>query len=309
MFRFSLTLGLIFSLSSCSLKPSVVEVDLNSSSALPSTTTVAVVNFEIRGGQDLKSHATRIRDFAKKSKSQGAAYLVLPELTVFDLMAVKPAEDQTKDELIKLARLSGEYQNALIKVAKEFDLNIVGASTVIKSGQGFLNRAYFIEPSGKLHYQDKLKPTPWEFEHGFMGVSKVRHFETKDFRFVILICHDAEFPSISVAISEFKPDVIFVPSMTDDVYGLSRVKITSEARSIEHMAYVIMTGVSSLPKAPWHAYEGKNYFFVPQNKYFENPKKSPSARSETLSFFSLDVAQLRKARADKKQIYPIRDAR
>ena len=268
---------------------------------------VAVVNFRVEGGQSLSQHIKRIEDIAHRASKAKASYILLPELTVFDLMPVNLSDDLTVHELQKLAALAPRYHENLAKISQKFRLNIIGASVVIKSGKHFLNRAFFIDSQGKVQFQDKLRPTPWESRYKFKGESSVKLFRSPDFSFVILICHDAEFPDISQNLGKLRPEVIFVPSMTDDEFGLNRVKLTSSARAIEHMSYVLMTGTSARADAPWHAYEGRNHFFVPQNKYFADIRSPISSSEESISFYHLDLAKLKAARLDVKQVYPARD--
>lgn len=268
---------------------------------------IAVVNFRVEGGQTLTQHMARIEKLAQQATAAQASYLLLPELTVFDLMPVDFEEDKTNQELLKLAALAPRYQDALVSIGQKYKLNVIGASMVVKKDKHFLNRALFIDPHGKVQTQDKIRPTPWEARFNFKGGSRVNLFTSPEFTFVILICHDAEFPDISSNLKSSAPQVIFVPSMTDDQWGLNRVKLTASSRAIEHMAYVLMTGTAALPNAPWHAYLGQNHLFVPQNKYFEEVETPVSPIQETLTFYHLDLDKLQAARADVKQVYPARD--
>jgi predicted amidohydrolase len=270
---------------------------------------IAVLNFKILGMQDLESHMKRIDAFAAESKSKGAKYLLLPELIVFDMLPINPPDQKMIEYLTALSNLSGEYEGYLKKISMAHNLNIVGASTVIKTKNHFINRSFYVAPTGSVLYQDKMQPTPWEAKYGFVGEKQVRYFETEDFSFVILICHDAEFPTISSRLVGKRPEVIFVPSQTGSDFGLKRVRYTSMARSIEHMSYVLMTGASGNKNVPWHTYIGQNFFITPQNEYFENMEKSGPHNKESLSIFELDISKLRQSRQDFKQVYPARDVR
>lgn len=268
---------------------------------------IAVVNFRVEGGQSFSQHLARIELLAQAATTAKASYLLLPELTVFDLMPVDFKDDKTDDELSKLAALSPRYQEALVSIGKKYKLNVIGASMVVKKDKHFLNRALFIDTQGKVKTQDKLRPTPWEARLNFKGGGNVNLFTTPEFTFVILICHDAEFPDISSTLSSSAPEVIFVPSMTDDQFGLNRVKVTASARAIEHMSYVVMTGTSGKPGAPWHTYLGQNHLLLPQNKYFKDLELPVGASEEVMTFYHLDLAKLKAARSDVKQVYPARD--
>lgn len=282
------------------------QVPSQSHSPTDKTIRIAAVNFKIWGAQDLPVHLKHIEALTVEAKRQGAKFLLLPELMVFDMLPSLPADEKMREHLEALARLAPSYEKGLKNIATGHDMNIVGASVVIRKKSHFVNRAFSISHKGTVSYQDKIWPTPWEVRHGFVGGGTIKLFKTDEFSFSILICHDAEFPSISSALAKTKPEVLFVPSQTDDVFGLKRVESTARARAIEHMAYVVMTGDSGDTKTPWHAYVGQSFLFAPQNKYFES-EKSGSFSQEELSLFEINLSKLRESRADKKQVYPARD--
>ncbi|HXH74120.1 MAG TPA: nitrilase-related carbon-nitrogen hydrolase [Bacteriovoracaceae bacterium] len=269
---------------------------------------VAVVNFKVNGNSNLEKHLSRIAAWAQQASEGGASYLLLPELIVLDFFPHNPPDSEVPTLLQSLSEMSSAYEKSLVEISKRWKVNLIGASVVIKHKKHYLNRAFYINHSGKVHYQDKLQPTPWEIKHQFTGSKELKIFKNPDFKFVILICHDAEFPDISASLIKAKPEVIFVPSQTDGLKGLNRVKYTSAARAIEHMSYVLMTGTAGDEKAPWHSYIGQNFLFTPQNEYFPADNQSGKMNMEEISFFSLDLIQLRKARGDNKQIYPARDS-
>lgn len=266
---------------------------------------VAVVNYEITGNKSVDRVVRKIESFMIQAKNAGAKILLVPELVTLDLFPTNPPDNQVQSLIESVAGEHSTYETRLSAYAKKHDIMLVGASSFVKKGKKFVNRAYIIYPDGKLKYQDKNYPTPWEVEHNVKKTSQLTKFEFENFKFVVLICHDAEFPKLSHKLSRIRPEVIFVPSQTDDDYGLERVKRTSQARAVEHMAYVVMTGTSSVAGAPWHTYQGQNFLMTPQNKYFTEPKNS--GKKEVVSIFALDLEALKKARADKKQIYPARD--
>lgn len=293
-------LFLILSLVSCSSQKTSAEK--------PSGIKIAVSNYFIEGGKTYQDLLKKIQMNAQVASEAGAAYLLLPELIELDTFAKNPGEEEVMKSLDDLATQSKQYVEDISHIAQKHHISILGASFVTRDSKSFYNRALYVDENGMAHFQDKIHPTPWETKHGFNGGKELQLFKTKDFSFVILICHDAEFPSLSQKLSKLKPEVIFVPSQTDDLQGMNRVKFASSARAIEHMSYVIMTGTSGDPHAPWHTYAGQNYFFKPQNKYFPlNFEKSSSARVEKMSFYHLDLPQLRKSRGDLNQVYPARD--
>jgi predicted amidohydrolase len=268
---------------------------------------VGVVNLLVKGGSSLEEHLARIDELAARAVKGRAQFLLLPELTVFDLLPVNPPSSEVAGELAALASLEQEYRTGLGAIARRRGLYLIGASAVARAGGELRNRAYLMTPDGGVRTQDKLYPTPWERKYGFTGGPAVELFLEGGVSLVILVCHDAEFPDISRGLAPLKPEVIFVPSMTDDLHGLERVRVTSAARAVEHMSYVVMTGTAGATGAPWHSYLGQNYLFVPKNKFFPSGESSGASTQETLSVFTLDLRTLRKARQEADQVYPARD--
>lgn len=294
----------LFLVSCSQLKTTEVE---QSAKAPEGSVKVAVVNYQITGNKSIDRVVRKIESFMIQAKNAGAKILLVPELVTLDLFPSNPPDNQVQNLISSVAEQQSSYETRLSAYAKKHEIMLIGASSFVKRGKKFINRAYVIYPDGKVKYQDKNYPTPWEVEHKVKKTSHLKTFEFEDFNFVVLICHDAEFPKLSRKLSRIKPEVIFVPSQTDDDYGLARVKRTSQARAVEHMALVVMTGTSSVDGAPWHTYQGQNFLMTPQNKYFAEPRSS--GKKEVVSIFALDLVALKKARADKKQIYPARDER
>jgi predicted amidohydrolase len=268
---------------------------------------VAVVNYQIKGGQTLPQVLEKVRLLAVKAAQARAQYLLLPELITFDLLAVEPG-DEVRPGLIAIAGKETEFVQGLKQIAHTSGVILIGASTFLKTDAGFLNRAYAVWPDGRTERQDKNFPTPWEARHGVQPSKGINVIRGEHFSFAILICHDAEFPGISLELVKSRPEVIFVPSQTDDQFGLERVARTSAARAVEHQAYVFMTGTVGEKGAPWHAYLGQNFLYTPQNKYFAGmERRGRNFQQEELSVFEINLPLLRAARADKSQIDPARD--
>ena len=266
---------------------------------------VAAVNFEIKGESNLEQLDSQLELWTKKAKAKGASVILFPELITLDLFSKNPKSSEVSKEILDLSKKSKIYSQKLVMLAKKYKMLLIGATTFVKENTKTYNRAYIIYPSGELKFQDKIYPTPWERKYKISAGDDLKTFNFRGYKFVVLTCHDAEFPSLSQKLTKIRPEIIFVPSQTDGTFGLQRVKRTSQARAIEHMSYVLMTGTSSIPDAPWHTYQGQNFLFTPQNKYFKEPKAG--SKTEMLSLYKLDLDKLRTSRRDKKQIYPARD--
>jgi len=113
--------------------------------------------------------------------------------------------------------------------------------------------------------QEKIFLTPDEITWGWKGGNELKVIHAPWGKLVILICYDIQFAAISAKLSKYNLDLILVPSMTDQ-HGRRRVQWASQARMIEHRAYVIITGtVQSSTTNPDHW--GKALFYSPQAGY------------------------------------------
>lgn len=266
---------------------------------------VAVSRFQIEGGKTLEEFLMKLEREVTLAKTKGAKYLLFPELPIFDLYSVEPKN--VSSEMEKVISYSSKIESFLEALAKDEKMYLVGFSQYIKVNKKIINRSYVFGPEGRLGFQDKINPTPWELKHLIAkGKNEIKKFQTEDFSFVILICHDAEFPNLSVKLKSISPEVIFVPSQTDDKSGQNRVLFTSRARAIENMSYVYVSGDTGVEKAKWHTYEGGASFYTPQNKYFDLGGIDKLGSGHPVHF-DFDKEKLRKSRLDKSQVYPLRD--
>lgn len=299
----SILLTILFTLTACTTP---VQKNTSAPPVESEGVRVASLNYRIEGGKDLHDMINHLEPFFAEASKNQAKYILIPELIVLDLFSTNPGDNEVPHELEKAAKLGEEYLLGLKNLSRKYALSVIGASFIVKEKDHYKNRAVYISPKQEVFFQDKVQPTPWEIRYGFKGAASIKTFKSPDFDFAILICHDAEFPEISTSLIFRRPEVIFVPSQTDDLSGLNRVFYTSGARAIEHMAYVLMTGTSSVPEAPWHSYQGRNVLFKPQNKYFSLGHEQ-SGLNEELSYYNFNIAKLRTARKDLKQVYPARD--
>lgn len=266
---------------------------------------LAVSRYQIEGGLSVKEYLNKIEKEVEFASDNKAKYLFLAELNSLDLFSKNPTD--IEKEIKFTTDLAPILEQGLIKIAQKYKVNIIGSSHFVKINKSIFNRAYFINVDGTLAYQDKIYPTPWEKKNHISEGSVIKAFKAEDFNFVILICHDTEFSDISEKIKALKPEVIFVPSQTDDQSGRERVRSTAKARAIEHMSYVLLNGASGVKNATWHDFVGGASFYWPQNKYFPLGELNNSKASTPL-IIELDLPRLRKARSDKDQVYPARDS-
>lgn len=267
---------------------------------------VSVIPYKITGAQDFTTLERGITEGIKSTLEQSPDLIVFPELMSFELLPgldgqaliAKLKEDAHQfDAYLELIKAQATKHNVAI---------LGGTFQRIVEGKVY-NTAIFAHADGTITLQDKLFVTPWEGKQGWSNGTALNVIDFNGVKMVILTCHDAEFPLLSQKLSQIKPELILVPSMTDDDHGHARVLRTSMARAIEHMAYVVVAGTTSLEGAPWHTYVGNAAFLTPQSYLFNNLEKHSQVGVDAASHFELDFDLLRQARETRSQVYPARD--
>ncbi len=275
--------------------------------AFAQTWKVAVSRYLIEGNQDVKSILKKTENEVAYASKKKAEFILFPELNTLDLFDLNPKDSDVPKNIEKTIQQSKSIEQQLKKLAQKYKINILGHSQFVREGKKTVNRAYVYFKDGKVQYQDKMYPTPWERKYNISGTKNLTLFEYEKIKFAVLICHDIEFPNVSNQLVKHQPQVIFVPSQTDSIEGRNRVIFTAQARAIEHMSYVILTGNTGKKDAVWHSYQGGAHLFHPQNKYFPNGLNQSVLDSGQPIIFVLDLGKLQKSRKDKSQVFPARD--
>lgn len=267
---------------------------------------VSVSSYQIEGGKNVSQYLNKIEKEIQLASQNRSNFILFPELISLDLFEVTPKD--IKKNIQKSIDQTAILEQRFSQLAQRYKINIIGPSHFVQNKNSILNRAYIIRKDGTLYYQDKIYPTPWEKKYDISGGEhKVRLFNFEGVRFVVLICHDVEFPNLSVMLKKLRPEIIFVPSQTDTFKGRNRVIYTSKARAIEQMSYVFVAGNSGIPKAKWHSYQGGSHLFTPQNKYFSKNTSKSFPGTTQIKHFQIDLKILKQSRNDTNQVFPIRD--
>lgn len=132
----------------------------------------------------------------------------------------------------------------LQNIAHECKLYIQAGTHLTRNDDtnSFVNRAFFISPSGEVKYQDKLHLTPGEINPLQLARGKqLQIFDTTVGKIAILICYDIEFPYLAQKAAQAGANILLVPSYTDDRAGFHRVSLCARARCIENQVYVVQS--------------------------------------------------------------------
>ena len=159
---------------------------------------------------------------------------------------------------------------------------------------------------------DKIYLTPGERYVGYNGSGNdILVLESNKGRIAIIVCYTSEFANISEKLDEIKPDIIVVPSYTDDMYGLNRIHTSMKMLSIQNYAYGVVVGmVSGKDKNDLEGADGvaQLMFTSPQQKDFPigNIAKG-KFNHEDMVIESLDINKLYFGR-NRYTAYPNEDA-
>lgn len=140
--------------------------------------------------------------------------------------------------------------------AKQFNFAICG-SLLIREGDRFLNRGFFIEPSGEETFYDKkhlfsMSAEAKEFTAGTETIPVVRY---RGWNIALAICYELRFP-VWLRNKNNRYDVLIIPANwpASRAYAWKHLLI---ARAIENQAYVI--GANRSGRDDCGEYDGLSY--------------------------------------------------
>lgn len=210
---------------------------------------IGLVQWQMRRVNNMDSLMENVEFFVDSVSNYQSDFLVLPEFFNAPILAAYNELD-TIDAIHELAGYTEEIRDRCLKLAVDYNINIIAGSMPLRLNGKFLNASYLCRRDGTYDYQAKLHITSAErSEWGIDGGDKIHVFNTDVAKIGILICYDVEFPELPRIMAEKGMEILFVPFSTDVQTGYQRVRICSQARAIENECYVAIAGsVGNLPK-------------------------------------------------------------
>jgi predicted amidohydrolase len=224
-----------------------VHHDRNESSKWTSLN-VALVQYPLVGFLSLDELYAKVKGYILRASVNGAQVVVIPELFTLDMLDFTRPEIEQFDTII--ADLFPSFMTEMQTIVNELNIHVLAGSTPVKVNGKIRNRSFLFGPHCEPVHQDKIFLTPDEVEWGWEASDKLSLVQTPWGMTAIIICYDSEFPLISQTLAQQQVNVVLVPSMTGDS-GFTRVRWASQARAIEHMAYVMVTGTAGAPAPGW----------------------------------------------------------
>lgn len=268
----------------------------------------SLVQFPIHGAQTFDQFWSKHIDFlqAELHRPQPPQLIIFPELIALDL--VDPNKDLETQWKTMASETHPLYLEKLSCWSRQHRIDILSGSLPAKDPKSgrYFNQCSLIQEGAILKSQNKVYLTPDEKSWNWAAGDKVDAFTYRGITTAILICHDSEFSDLSFRLASQKPELLLVPSMTHDIFGVHRVRWCSQARSVEHHCYSLVTGTVETP-AQTKEYAGQAAVITPQNS-FHTPEVIMGPYNISSSLYAeLDFEKLRQSRSFPESIYPARD--
>ncbi len=263
---------------------------------------IASVQYEIQGDQTAEQLMAKLEAVVVEGAAAKADCIVFPELVTFDTWRVHQIESHSVpslQELKETRRIATEITPVFLRgiavLAEKYQVDILAGSTPLIEGNSIFNSAHLFFRDGSSFRQDKLYPTLWELKAGISPGSELATCETRWGKCAILTCYDVEFPDISSLLVPERPEIIFVPSMTESEAGLQRVRWCAQARSVEHHAFVVVAGTVGSPSESWRHF-GQAAFLAPRDSRFAGGPVTGRAGKAMILTHPLHMRTLRESR-------------
>jgi predicted amidohydrolase len=265
---------------------------------------IALVQYPIDTQNSFDFFLAKHEAILKSLTAQKIDLIVFPELVALDLV------DFNKDLPTQWKKISSEDHPRYIDFFKSYTKKtgiavLTGSLPAIENGK-IHNQCRFIDHGETVSIQNKVFLTPDEKAWNWSGGTSARAFQWRGIQTAILICHDAEFPTLSNQLATENIELLLVPSMTHDDFGVNRVRWCSMARSVEHHCYTLVTGTTeNATKA--REYCGQAAVITPQNSLHTTEILLGRYNQPDILITELDLRKLRQGRTQKDFIYPVRD--
>ena len=266
---------------------------------------LGLIQYPIQEKQSEERLLQKHRVFFADAKKARVDLLLFPELVCLDLV------DFTLPLAPQWDRLS-EFHNEIYLpqmklLSEEFQMDVLTGSFPDRRDDKIFNTCWLIEKNQPLLRVDKAFVTPEEHhEYQWSSGQNLQAFEYRGIKTVILICHDSEFPQCSNLIAKYQPELLIIPSMTTDQWGLNRVRWSTQARCVEHQCYAVITATVET-ESTRNEYTGQAAMICPQNPIFATDPVVGAWNKSDLLVVELSLEKLHQSRQDNRQVYPVRD--
>lgn len=204
---------------------------------------VCAAQYYMRTIKKWEEFAQNVEFFVDTADEYHCHFLLFPELFTAQLFSTMPPDMDSRDAMKKLATFTPKYLELFKNFSMERNLYIIAGSHPVERNNKLYNVSHLFTPTGHVYTQDKLHITPAERRYfGIHPGESINVFDTPYGRFAIQICYDIEFPEVSRLLKLRGVEAIFVPFSTDEKKAYNRVRFTAQARAVENIIYVALSG-------------------------------------------------------------------
>jgi predicted amidohydrolase/GNAT superfamily N-acetyltransferase len=274
---------------------------------------VCAAQWRMREISTWKQFEKQVDFFVSTAEEYHCHFLVFPELFTAQLFSTFPKGLSDHQAIRKLAKLEGRYIKLFSNRAQKSGFHIVAGSHPCEVGDEIRNVSFLFTPSGGVHRQEKLHPTPFERQdYGIRAGEGIQVFDTPLARIAIQICYDIEFPEVTRLLTLAGAEIVFVPFSTDMKKAYNRVRHSAQARCVENYIYTVLAGnVGNLPQVENFLINyGRSVVCTPCDIEFPDGGVAAEAEAnfETVVVCDLDLSTLELAR-EIGSVRPLRDRR
>ncbi len=210
---------------------------------------VALIQFDVKS--DKKNNLTDISSFIRKSASDGADVIVLPEM----FNSLYQAQDMKKNA----EKMDGFTIKTIRQLANDLSVNIVAGSIPLIEEDSIYNASVVIDRNGEIvgiykkrHIFTVDIPGKARSDEGSVirAGTKPLFFELEGFKCSIIICYDIRFFDVFSEFDSEDVEVMFMPGAFNNYTGPAHWEVLAKARSIDYQMYSVLV-------SPAATYEGR----------------------------------------------------
>lgn len=205
---------------------------------------IAAAQYPIDAFTRWDEYEAKLARWVDEAFTAQAQLLVFPEYGSMELVSLLGSAARA-DLTLQIEGMQA-FLSAFLTIHREFarryNVYILASSFPVREGVGYVNRAHFFSPTGRMQWQDKLMMTRFENERWHIGAgAELKVFRTAFGVCAINLCYDVEFPLIARAQVQSGADLILVPSCTDTLAGYHRVRVGCQGRALENQCIVVQS--------------------------------------------------------------------
>jgi predicted amidohydrolase len=172
---------------------------------------IALVQFETKIGQDFSGVSKRVISFIERAKKKNCDLICFPEEFWFGPLDYYPKIK--REEIVN--RITPQIIKFFQEQAKNYSINIIPGSFIVKENNFYFNKTLIINKKGKIiltHKKQKLVPFGFEGENVTPGNDDLKVVKIDGIKIGVLICRELFYPHLFKELREKGAEIIFIPS-------------------------------------------------------------------------------------------------